>query len=100
MFVQPRDPDRCGNTPPPMGRSPKLTGGGVSRPGSAPETYPMHGLDVAGRPLLAQLTPEAPLLRAAPVCEAATLQEGGGPTDSGPSGPCWGRRHLNHRVLP
>jgi hypothetical protein len=42
---------------------------------------PMHGLDVVGRPLLAQLTPEVPLLRAAPVGEAATLQEGGGPTD-------------------
>lgn len=26
--------------------------------------------------------------------------EGRGPTDSGPSGPCWGRRHLNHRVVP
>jgi hypothetical protein len=36
----------------------------------------MHGLDVVGRALIAQLPPEALLLRAAPVGEAATLQEG------------------------
>jgi hypothetical protein len=33
----------------------------------------MHGLDVVGRPLLAQLTPEAPLLRAAPKAEGRPI---------------------------
>jgi hypothetical protein len=40
----------------------------------------MHGLDIVGRSLLAQLTPEAALPWAAPVGEAPTLQNRGGPT--------------------